>query len=696
VTAAVEAVEQFAASHRSDQIVVGVTDPSQIAPLEIELESAGRSPYRYSGWPVQSTAVGRLIDRTATLLTVPTWRSLAALVRHSDVHRWLTEKLESLSLQPANGDFLVDLDTLLANHLPVRLSEPLPEIASETYPLAERLAALVADWLSPLTGQRDWKAESNRSAETLPISQWCGRISEWLATMYGDAAEPGSFAGGNNDGREQSARWSVTSAAVEKVNEILRRFTTLSSDLDEPVGVAVALEMIAGRLAELHVADQPGGDQIPIRGWLDLAMDDAPAMVVLGLNHPFVPSAVTSDPFLPGSIRSQLRVGDNERRHARDLYAMHLMLSTRRQVCFVVGKTAADGSPTPPSRLLAAATADDIARRIRGMLQQRRPEMSLDTIWQTSRATTELPIPTLETPESPSKPPVTRMSVTAFKSYLECPYRFYLRHVLKLKPVDDAARELAANQFGDLVHAAVEKFGESDAKDETEEEKIFDAFRDHLHDHASRHFGRAVEPAVTLQIQQAERRLRFVAAEQARRIAAGWRIHKTEAQVMIPDAIRVDGGTMALVGRLDRIDQHQGSGQWAILDYKTHGHKPDKKHLKKISGTEHYEWIDLQLPLYRLMIPALGIDVPASEVQLGYFNVSDKAEETKINIAEFSEPLMEQAQQLIEQCVRRILAWDFTPSSERVQYDDYSMILQTDVASRMLASASLEDAEETQ
>ncbi|MEO1530220.1 MAG: hypothetical protein AAFX06_32925, partial [Planctomycetota bacterium] len=84
--------------------------------------------------------------------------------------------------------------------------------------------------------------------------------------------------------------------------------------------------------------------------------------------------------------------------------------------------------------------------------------------------------------------------------------------------------------------------------------------------------------------------------------------------------------------------------------------------------------------------PFLGIDADPATVQLGYFNVSDKADETRINIADFDEGLLDEADQLIHDCVRRILSCDFAPTTERVVFDDYQMILQTGVASRLLAT----------
>ena len=149
---------------------------------------------------------------------------------------------------------------------------------------------------------------------------------------------------------------------------------------------------------------------------------------------------------------------------------------------------------------------------------------------------------------------------------------------------------------------------------------------------------------------------------------------------------------MGLKGRFDRIDRHS-DGRWAILDYKTHGHRPEKKHLQKTSDGER--WIDLQLPLYRMMVPYLGIDVDPREVELGYFNIAEKDEETRINLAEFSESQMREAERLIHDCVARIQAGDFAPTGDRVQFDDYGMILQTGVADQLLdqSEATLEGAE---
>lgn len=680
------AVAESLQSFGKSSSVVGVTDVSQLGPVEMELRGAGHETFRAVGWTVASTSVGRLFDLVATHVQSGTWQSLAALVRHARVSEKITEHLGDSTA----SRWLGQLDGLLANHYPRKLTGQLPEKAVQQYPLAVQVADWVSDWLAIL------QPKGKNQVQTL--GRWCQVLHQWLQTTYNDTAattddvdnmgflpgfldEPAKPCETETRRQTSSDPHPRTQMAIDAASKLLKRFASLSDRLDVDVAGGVAVEMMASRLSDLRIVASPDEGAVPIVGWLDLALEDTDSLTVVGLNHPFVPAAITADPFLPGSLRSTLRISDNQRRYARDVYAMHLMLSVRNRVHFIVGKFAADGSPTPPSRLIAAAAKPDSARRICFLLEGKRELAPVDHNWDVHVAKTEIPIPVFATSDDGQV--MNAISVTGFKDYLTCPYRFYLRHVLKLKPIDDQRRELAANQFGDLVHGALEAFGQSSDKDETSAAKIQASLLEHLHAYADQHYGNDVSVAVSLQITQAERRLATLAVRQAQRIDQGWTIHATEASVSPSDGAKVvvPEGSMGLKGRFDRIDFHRETGQWAILDYKTHGYRPEKKHLKKIDGETH--WIDLQLPLYRMMIPFLGIDVPPKEVQLGYFNVSDKDDETKINIAEFSEDLMSLAETKIHECVSGVLRQEFEPTGERVDFDDYGMILQEGIAGKM-------------
>lgn len=695
---------RFGEGRASRPVTIGVTDESLVGPIEVEMGARGEATYRYLGWTVGETAIGRLLGLLSQLLQRPSWESLAAFVRHADVR-------ERLDIDPG-GDWLTQLDRCRADHFPTRLDRALPSSAAVRYPLVGIVIERVTDWLGPFF-----------DPSPRPIAEWSGILGQWLDTLAeagGDVAPAGSreaspAAPGRAEPSEarEAARADLglaaageppraerTAAASAAVKHFLAAWSGLNGELDVPAGGASAISLIVDRLLGLRVLETPRAGQVPILGWLDLPLDDCPAMVVAGWNHPFVPRAVTADAFLPESVRGRLIAAENDRRYARDLHLLTLLLSSRRDIRLIVGRASADGSPTPPSRLLAAAAATDVARRIRQLLggppdQGRAVRVDVD---RDAPEASDLPVPVLADPKIP-----VALSVTAFRDYLICPYRFYLRHVLRLRPLDDLSGELAANQFGDLVHMAVERYGESSDRDLADRDQIEKRLVRHLHDYARDQYGTDTSVAVRLQIAQAEKRLRVVAERQAERFAAGWRIHAAEASVderptdpqgrpKIPAGIEVDGEFMGLRGRFDRIDHHPDTGRWAILDYKTHGHPPEKKHLRQVAGESR--WVDLQLPLYRRMIPFLGIDAEPDDVELGYFNIGEKAEETRVNVATFSPGQLEAADALIRDCIRGIRAGQFRPTDDRVPFDDYEMILQVGVARRLIDRDELSSAAE--
>src|SRR5690606_35854101 len=90
---------------------------------------------------------------------------------------------------------------------------------------------------------------------------------------------------------------------------------------------------------------------------------------------------------------------------------------------------------------------------------------------------------------------------------------------------------------------------------------------------------------------------------------AGWRIVKVEVEPPEPGVpFDVDGRPVLLRGRIDRIDRNERTGEWAVFDYKTSdtGQPPEKTH-RRGRGKER-RWVDLQLPLYRHLLPAIEDD----------------------------------------------------------------------------------------
>ena len=82
--------------------------------------------------------------------------------------------------------------------------------------------------------------------------------------------------------------------------------------------------------------------------------------------------------------------------------------------------------------------------------------------------------------------PLSKLRVTAFRDYLGCPYRFWLRHVLRLKEARDDACEAGYADFGTLIHDTLQRFGnDKDLRKLGDEAELAASLSDILDDIAS-------------------------------------------------------------------------------------------------------------------------------------------------------------------------------------------------------------------
>ena len=658
-----------------------VTDESLVAPLEFACFGQNVATHRELGYRVEETSVGKFLQLCRDAVHDQDWESFAAAARHPAIAKWLVDKLiaetsEDFGDASASAEdiLLTRLDRLRATHFPQSIDEDLPQtVDASLRPLLPLARSWVALLRSHLAEGQSWANHCNGWRKLLKI----------FYPEIHDAADR-------------------TIHAFQACKTALDGQSEIAGELDPQVDLAASTGFLVDQLLSLRIRETSHDNDIPIAGWLDAGSLTQPSIVVVGLNHPYLPESVTADAFLPGTLRGRLRIVDNERRYARDAHLLQCLIEGHRHVRFIVGKTSLDESPTPPSRLIAAAPATDVARRIRHLMapgdaeSMRTGSRQRRHRWDHATAS-GIAIPDLDRCRVG---PVTAMSVTSFKTYLACPYRFFLRHRLHLKPIDDAAEELAANQFGDLVHDTLEAFGKGPKANATGASTIESELHRVVEETASQRYGKRPSPAIAFQIESAKRRLSEVAVRQSERAAEGWRIHDAEAVLEGDDvAIEVDGHRMPIRGRIDRIDFHPATNRYAILDYKTHGRPPTKEHLATDANGQTV-WKDLQLPLYRRLVPHLLPSVDPASVDVGYFNIGNRAEETEIRLAEFSEQQYHDAYQIIDQIIRDVISGRFEPADQPPDFDDYAMILQTNVfrptvsemsePSRSLGTESLE------
>ncbi len=613
--------------YRADEITIGLADEKITPYVSRQLAECGIAARPAVGKASSETAPYRLLSAVEAYLRTRRYAEFAALVRHPDMSAW-TE-----GGQAAAG-WLERLDDYYSSHLQARLSGDWLGDDARTSPVrqvVERAEILLA----PFAG------------DARPWDQWNEAVRKLLLQVYGARAW-----------NRQDEPDRVCLEVFGQIHEALASVEALPPALRPTVDAATAIQLTLRQIRMATVSSPFDPEAIELLGWLELPLDDASALVVCSFNEGYVPSSVNADAFLPNALRSRLGLQDNARRYARDAYALSVLSASGRELDLIVARHDSQGDPLSPSRLLFATERDQIAQRALRFFSEPPARQELPPLagrLTPGRSESGFVVP------RPAKlaEPIGELPVTAFRDYLACPYRFYLRRVLKLQSSDDRAEELDGGAFGSLVHEVLRQFGLGPCRDSTDPDEIRQHLRELLRQGTATQFGRHTLASVQVQLEQLRLRLDGFADKQAERAAAGWMIESTEGEGREhTDAVLdVDGQPMILRGRIDRIDVHRETGQRAILDYKSSDtpKTPEKAHQR---GDE---WTDLQLPLYRHLARSLGITGP---VQLGYVLLPKDVDKVEFCMAQWTNDQLAAADEIARQVVRDIRKELFWPPTD--------------------------------
>ena len=670
----------------------------------------------------------------------PDFATLCDLVRHPDVNDWidacLTQNLTDAAAFAARTNWLSELDQYTAEHLqtaPGAMLGPAPRrlIVAEVCRAVELLLHCLAQdsSLSRVSaGPNKSRAESGLFALTSigrfqddvprvhrqftldelseasesrltsqlekrrPLSVWAEGAVRVLAVIYGDRELR------SDSPTDRGIVQCVTT--LQDLNEQLRRIPAAVMPL---CSAGQALQLLLKQIADGTVTPDASENAIELLGWLELPLDDSPVLVLTGFNEGKVPESINSDAFMPNSLRTRLKLTDNRRRYARDAYALTSILHSRRRVVLIAGRKDVKGNPLAPSRLWFAADPKSLPDRVRRFYDSSYVPRNLESTASGTALAAGVTVGTHSTAPRASAPSLSELqtvtsrplsgfiipepapvlaapeeiAVTAFREYLQCPYRYFLRRELKLRSVDDDVRELTAPAFGSLMHDVLKKFGESPFRDATTAESIEAFLLQELQRQALTRFGRIRSATVSVQLKMLESRLIAFARWQAESCKEGWRIKFIEQNLVCDDFADVYNRPVRLIGRVDRIDQHQQSSEWRVLDYKSSekAEKPEKSHRTK------EEWTDLQLPLYRLLVRSLDIK---SNVQLGYVQLPGELKDVGVSLAEWSNAELDGAETRAREIAADIidLKIDDVPAMDDLRYSEFSRICQDTVIDR--------------
>ena len=602
----IQTIAQLGREYPAEKISIGVPDHSVTPYIQRKLEQYGITGRDAAGTPISKAKPTLLLDAVASYISSKSFSSYAWLLRHPDIQRLLPRKDSAIN----------DLDEYFKRHFPVRFTGKL-----QTHP-KERGEHLIANYqkIEGLLGELT-------AVQKKSITDWIAELKTFFSNVYGESTLVPQI--------HETDR--VLVETFEQFKAVFEKCSRLPNKALPRMSAVEAISYILQELSSVNIPPVAPKESVPsieLLGWLELALDEAPVLIVTGMNNEIVPSKLNYPGWLPETLRLDLGLDRRDQRFARDAYIFEFLGHSKDQLRVISGRRRADGDPLLPSRILLNVNDEQVAERA---LHALKPAKRVG--YQSEHGSSDVVMfqPSIDLERAAPE----KLSATAFKTYLESPYMFYLRHILKLRTIDDTGEELDAASFGNVAHDVLEDFGNSEARDSTSLKEVRAALDDALERLAKRRFGINVKPAVTIQMEQLRHRLYKFAEQQVIHRNEGWVIHKTESN--FAEELFVDGTPITITGRIDRIDRNESTGEWAILDYKTNTIDPIKAHGVGSKGG----WKDLQLPLYWYLREE---DMKSGPCRLGYINIgADKAAFNHHSAEEFeAQEGVERAKQVIQ------------------------------------------------
>jgi ATP-dependent helicase/nuclease subunit B len=642
---------------------IGSADAS-VAPALLDAAArAGMEVFDPNGQPLATHEISWFITCLTNLLRSDAAQEAARLLRLPEVLRAANPGVSAVSL-------LRDWDEFQQAHLPRTLTDAAG--------LSQHWKARRSDSVSPLHGVLAWLRD-----QVLAL-QRRGGIAKLHALLNTLCAEKPFV--------DDKAR-AVFLDALELWCDAIDSAARAAARTGFAADTVTILETAAHLLRDARLYPDNTRDAPELSGWLELAWQEKPHLCVAGLNEGFAPDGVTGDPWLPDSVRGLLDLKTNAARLARDSFLLTALIESRRSggsVTLIAARESSEGDPLKPSRLLLRCPDDGLAARALQLFpdgdgESPRPSPpSWHRAWQLRP-----PVPEGEDGDRRA-PLITKISVTQFSDYLACPFRFYLRHILRMEPFDATRDEMDPRDFGSLIHDTIEALhSDNSLKDSANEPAIAEFFDLKIQELAAKKYGRDVALPLVVQLESARNRLRKLAEIHAVQRAAGWRVeHKEVSFPELPgndEPVMLEG--VLLSGRIDLIERRAGTAQRRVIDYKTSakGAKPAEAHLKKISGPHDYpdwqlcqhegkphRWINLQLPLYAWIVSRL----PGGDgAQAGYLNLPPALSETAVNMWDgLTDELVASAVKCARGVIRSIHAGIFWPPAPKTDYDDFKSL----------------------
>ena len=650
--------------HPAGRFSIGVLDAEILPHAVTSLVEQGVSCFQPQGIPFRQHSLHWVLSVWQELLATRSWNSVRQLLRIPEVLRLV--KADSAS------KLLSAVDQAHEKHLPLTLEDAQRVLTQEDVRLAHALGT-VREWLEDFR-QRPFD-------EALP---------KWLETLFPPEVVPAS-------GPIAVAFRQASVLVMEKLDLLMvaaERFTNALSP-------AQHLQLLLRLLQEATLFPEASAEGVALSGWLELPWQKAPVLVLAGCNEGFLPPVITSDPWLPHGLRGRLKLKTNEARLARDAYLFTSLVESRRTVPEslhgLFGRAANNGDPLKPARLLMQCAPAELALRVRHLFAETpAQEGGAAAPWQRAWRLQ---------PRLPETWKFTKLSITDFSKYLQCPFRFYLSRVLRMEQIDPGKQELNARDFGNFSHLALEALAKDpELKHSIDHERVAEFLRQQVVNQMQRCFGDALTLSLRIQLSSLQERLTAAASELIQSRLEGWEVRYVEQSFEEILGAPWTLGGIEIRGRIDRVEFHSDRQCWRVIDYKTSAKPvaPAEAHLTKGSPKEFQQhlgtaiivpdqakphvWSNLQVPLY---VAALQKHFQ-QPVEAAYLNLPPALTQTSLLLwpeLTAAETLTQSALRCADAVVTAIREGHFWPPNPNLKWDDFESLFIRGVEESIDASA---------
>ncbi len=682
VLCAFKRISQLSDKFTPDDFTIGAPDDNLIPYIQSTAAKLGLQIDNTVGVPITSSPPYALLQAILEFMETNSFASFANLARHPSVYNVLSSVATG-----SRRDLLTALDNYQQAFYPLEI--PSSDDIKRNLQIADRgVQEDVVIVGKALDEMRQWmKKEIN--------SQNLRQIIENIFKKF--------------PGEDNSFDFVIKTIlkSCDKLNAISEFFTGNLTPQN-------ALKMILLRLQSFNLPNREDSDaaddnvepepkssipMIHVAGWLELVWDRAPVLTILSFNDGIVPQSATSDLFLPNELRKELNILDNNRRFARDAYALtaiHRRLSSSgassaapanepsKHLVVICGKTDIDGKSLLPSRLLfnKEKFALQAYRFFNDDKDNPLPKYSLKNdfagnnpgkyskeVWDWAERNLSGNV---------LKGVVKSISATKFKEYIQCPFRFFLKYVAGVQPTDYSVHELQAFSFGSVVHQVLQRWSQNKLDNKKcdwnpDVKQLIIELNDLVDEVFNEQYPDSVMPGILVQKEIIKQRLvgfaKFQSSWKGKTVAVEYENFVMPVQLS-------DNEEMILKGKIDRIDQ-LSDGTIILLDYKTSVNSPEKDHRDKDGA-----WINLQLPVYRYLflnnekaflsdMKQRGVEIKdIQDVQVGYINISQD-KDVDYTDSKWSSDDFEMAKDKMFEVMEDIHNGVFWPLEEDVKYDDY-------------------------